>query len=116
MFTNNFYPSFQWFTGIVRDRVDPLGIGRLRVSIFGYYDGIADKDLPWAYVLLPTNGTKSFSSPELGDWVMGFFLDGQSAQFPVIMGVIPGLKNNKEYQSMMANSSTTTPAVLGGGE
>jgi hypothetical protein len=29
-------------------------------------------------------------SPDLGDWVVGFFMDGESAQMPVMMGVLPG--------------------------
>jgi hypothetical protein len=28
--------------------------------------------------------------PPIGTWVVGFFLDGESAQYPIIMGAIPG--------------------------
>jgi hypothetical protein len=28
----------------------------------------------------------------LGDWIVGFFLDGENAQQPVMMGVLPGIK------------------------
>jgi hypothetical protein len=30
-------------------------------------------------------------SPRIGDWIVGFFMDGESAQAPVMMGVLPGL-------------------------
>jgi hypothetical protein len=25
------------------------------------------------------------------DWVVGFFMDGESGQYPIIMGVLPGV-------------------------
>ena len=28
----------------------------------------------------------------IGDWIVGFFLDGENAQQPVMMGVLPGIK------------------------
>ena len=38
------------------------------------------------------NGAKSFSTPKEGDYVMGFFMDGESGQFPAMLGWIPGLQ------------------------
>ena len=26
----------------------------------------------------------------INDWVLGFFLDGESAQAPIVLGVLPG--------------------------
>jgi hypothetical protein len=52
---------------------------------------LATKDLPWAHPVYPINNSKSFSAPEIGDWVIGFFMDGESAQFPVMFGVMPGM-------------------------
>jgi hypothetical protein len=48
--------------------------------------------LPWAQALIPLNNSKNFSSPRVGDWVLGFFMDAEQAQIPVMMGVLPGLK------------------------
>lgn len=97
---NNFIgkDGFIWWVGTVENRVDPLGLGRCQVRIFGWHDsGTSDldlkipvDDLPWAMPLLPLNNSKSFSAPRVGDWVVGFFFDGQAGQFPVMMGVLPG--------------------------
>ena len=56
-------------------------------------DDLSDDDLPWASVMLPvTAGTSggAHNLPQLdkGNFVYGFFLDGEDAQQPIIMGVI----------------------------
>lgn len=88
--------GFVWFIGVVEDRADPLGMGRCKLRIFGWHtDNISElpvTDLPWAQPMLPINNSKSFSSPRLGDWVVGFFMDGASAQAPIMMGVLPGIQ------------------------
>lgn len=90
--------GFVWWLGRVENRADPIGMGRLQVRIFGYHgDGspeseaaIPTKDLPWAQPVYPVNCSKSFSAPMINDWVLGFFLDGESAQAPIVLGVLPG--------------------------
>lgn len=96
---------FWWFGEVVNDR-DPLEIGRVKVRISGWYtdlegkfrDTMPDDDLPWAIVLQPTDqggqdGTgKSTGQLKPGAMVMGFFLDGQEAQQPVVMGVVRAYK------------------------
>ena len=92
---NNFagLNGFVWWVGEVEDRCDPLGLGRCRIRIFGWYgDEISTDELPWATAVYPINNSKAFSSPVIGDWIFGFFMDGESAQFPVMLGVMPGLK------------------------
>jgi hypothetical protein len=88
--------GFVWFVGVVEDRIDPLGLGRCKLRIFGWHtDNTAElptKDLPWAHPMYPINNSKSFSSPRLGDWVVGFFMDVASGQAPVMMGVLPGIQ------------------------
>ena len=42
--------------------------------------------------MYPINNSKTFSAPMIGDWIVGFFLDGENAQQPVMMGVLPGIK------------------------
>ena len=75
--------------------MDPEKMGRCRVRIYGYHTDskliLPTKDLPWAHPVYPINNSKSFSAPEIGDWVVGFFMDGESAQFPVMFGVMPGM-------------------------
>lgn len=90
--------GFIWWIGVVENRADPLGLGRCQVRIFGFHgdggpDSIANiptTSLPWAQPLYPVNNSKSFSAPMINDWVVGFFLDGESAQAPVMLGVLPG--------------------------
>jgi hypothetical protein len=95
---NNFagLNGFVWWVGEIRNRVDPLGLYRCQVRIFGWYgDEIQDKDLPWAHPMVSFNASKTFSAPSVGDWVVGFFMDSQSGQFPIMMGVLPGIKQGK---------------------
>jgi hypothetical protein len=69
---------------------------RYKVRILGYhpdnYSELSDEDLPWAGVMMPTtagSGGGGFAQSariNQGDIVVGFFLDGDDAQIPVIMG------------------------------
>jgi hypothetical protein len=71
---------------------------RYKVRIMGYHTAdnksLTDTDLPWASVMMPVtagSGSRAASqSPNLsqGDFVYGFFLDGEDAQQPIIMGVL----------------------------
>ena len=96
--------GFQWFVGVVEDRMDPKRLGRLRVRILGYHTEdlvkLPTEDLPWAHPMNPiTSATVSgvgqtpLGAVE-GTWVVGFFTDGPSAQQPVIMGTLPGVPKN----------------------
>jgi hypothetical protein len=104
--------NFIWWMGVIVNRMDPLGLGRCQVRIFGWHDDGSPEsviklplsDLPWAMPILPLNNSRTFSTPEIDDWVVGFFMDGMSGQFPVMMGVIPGYFAPNPY----ANSSIST--------
>jgi len=70
---------------------------RYKVRIMGYHTAsqadLPNEDLPWASVLLPVTAGVSgggMSTPNLrqGDFVQGYFMDGEDAQQPVIMGVL----------------------------
>jgi hypothetical protein len=91
--------GFIWWLGEVENGVDPLGVGRAQVRIFGWYgDTVTTEDLPWAMPMHSINNRYTFqplkdkfhSSDGKGDWVLGFFMDGEAAQFPIMMGVLPG--------------------------
>ena len=88
--------NFVWWVGVIENRVDPLTLGRCQVRIFGWHNEnsviLPTADLPWAQAVIPLNNSKHFSTPRLGEWVLGFFMDGEQAQIPVMMGVLPGLK------------------------
>jgi hypothetical protein len=95
--------GFRWWVGQIPPesshggQINGAGWGnRFKVRIMGYHPyntvELPNEDLPWAQCLLPTtsgtgagnNSTTVKVSP--GDSVFGFFLDGDNAQIPVIMG------------------------------
>lgn len=88
--------NFIWWVGVIENRVDPLTLGRCQVRIFGWHNEnsviLPTSDLPWAQAVIPLNNSKTSSAPRVGEWVLGFFMDGEQAQIPVMMGVLPGLK------------------------
>lgn len=99
--------GFVWWIGQVADpsvwrneksRVDSKGSWayRCKVRIIGYhtFDGsvLPDEDLPWAHILTSASdgspGQGGFGKlPQLvgGESVLGFFLDGDEAQQPVVV-------------------------------
>ena len=95
---NNFIgkDGFNWWVGVVENRIDPLQLGRCQVRIFGHHTEnkqlLPTEDLPWCLPQLPTNSSQLFSAPKEGEYVTGFFADGMSSQNPIMTGVLPGLK------------------------
>lgn len=89
--------GFVWWIGVVEDRGDPAKIGRCKVRIFGWHNPdlaeLPTADLPWAHPMLPVNNDAHFA-PKEGEFVCGFFLDGEYGQNPVIMGVLPGIPSS----------------------
>ena len=87
--------GFVWWVGVVENRNDPLKLGRCQIRIFGWHTDnlqlIPSKDLPWALPILPINDSKSFTTPVEGDYCVGFFMDGESGQFPIYFGVLPSI-------------------------
>ena len=102
---NNFVgrDGFVWWVGQIAtegswiNNTKEAGWGnRYKVRIMGYHPystaQLKDEDLPWALVMLPPGvgpgGGMVFSSVKFsqGDVVVGFFLDGDDGQVPVIMG------------------------------
>ena len=90
--------GFYWWLGVVEDRNDPLGLGRVRVRMFGHHTDnlqeVPTETLSWALPCLAPNGTMTDGTPLVGDYAFGFFTDGMSSQAPVIIGVFPGIPKN----------------------
>ena len=103
--------GFIWWIGVIENRKDPMKLGRCQIRIFGWHTEnkaqLPTKDLPWAQTLLPMNQSRTMNPPELGDWVVGFFLDGESAQFPIMMGVLPGFTPSKDDLTSFNNVTVT---------
>ena len=78
------------------DDGDDIYAFRCRVRIVGYHDcadDLPDKDLPLAHILLPPNTATTGGCGETvqyqgGEVVVGFFMDGDDAQQPVIFGTL----------------------------
>lgn len=103
-FKSNFIgrDGFRWFIAQIaptskqsKQREGGWG-NRYKVRIMGYHPfdaTIKDDDLPYAHVLMPpTSGSGAANTSEScmirqGDIVFGFFLDGDDAQLPVILGL-----------------------------
>lgn len=94
--------GFRWWIGQIPPlasmgkQVSGKGWGnRYKVRIFGYHPysevDLPNEDLPWAQCLIPTtagSGAANCSTGvqlQQGDVVLGFFLDGDNAQIPVIL-------------------------------
>jgi len=95
--------GFRWWIG----QIPPIGAqggqangagwgNRFKVRIMGYHPynttELPDEDLPWAQALIPTTSGSGAANVATdvklkpGDVVLGFFLDGDNAQVPVITG------------------------------
>ncbi len=87
---------------------------RYQVRIMGYHtadkDSLTDDQLPWATVVLPVTagggggGNAATPSLEKGNFVYGFFLDGEDGQQPVIMGILG-------YNKLMGGMEDGVPPV-----
>ena len=80
---------------------------RYRVRIMGYHtankEDLPDNELPFATIMYPvtagsgSGGASQSSNITQGSFVFGFFLDGEEAQQPVIMGLI----GYNDYQTVV---------------
>lgn len=91
--------GFSWWIGQVEDIKDPKKGGRVRVRIVGEHlrdcNVVPSDSLPWAHTMMPVttpysdNGdTGASSNLNVGNWVIGFYLDNDK-QKPIVMGSIP---------------------------
>lgn len=91
---NNLGDQFIWWMGVVENRQDPKKVGRCQVRIVGSHSenksDVPTENLPWAQVIIPVNDTASVQIKE-GDYVFGFYLDGNECQVPLIVGILPGI-------------------------
>lgn len=113
----------RWFIGeVVNVKDDALKMGRVQVRVYGIHTGdendIPEKELPWAQVMAPitqggtgntdnTNGVGNFLGLLPGARVVGFFLDGENSQAPLIMGTIP------KYEEASEGGSNINPLAKG---
>jgi hypothetical protein len=88
------FGNLVWFVGVIEDINDPLKTNRVRVRCIGFHSDnkaeIPTDTLPWAPLV---NTGLAASAPNFvnGEWVVGFFLDGNKAQSPVVWGTMTGI-------------------------
>lgn len=123
---NNLYGNggFYWFMGVVEDRQDPEFLGRCRLRIAGYHTSdktiLKTEDLPWAMPLLPMTSASMSGvgnapvGPVEGTWVFGFFMDGEEAQIPIMLGTYPGKSLPLNLLSLISQlmAALTAPLTL----
>lgn len=82
------------WVGVVEDRKDPAGTGRLKVRIVGIHPQdtslVPTSALPYAQAEASVATAHLFSGPKEGDWVTGYFINGDR-QHPMVTGVSSGL-------------------------
>ena len=98
--------GFTWFLGIVQDINDPLSCGRVKIRCIGWHSDNMNElpidNLPWAQVLMPVTSASTSSVGRSGtgllngSYVMGFFLDGENAQQPIVMGSLHGIPDGSD--------------------
>jgi len=122
--------GFQWFIGqVAPDKVwrtennQNFDNGfRAKIRILGYHPGeneaeggISDENLPWAHFLVSpqfgagNNNTGTSFALQGGEMVIGFFLDGEEAQQPVVIGSFYANYNIQDivdYKKALADGTT----------
>lgn len=114
--------AFHWFMGVVEDRKDPEKLGRCRVRVAGYHTPdksvLPTEDLPWAMPLMPITSAsmsgigQSPIGPVEGTWVLGFFIDGEDAQVPIMLGTFPGRSEPLNLLSLLQQLAAALSAPL----
>lgn len=93
---------------------DISGSNRVKVRIVGHHSRsrkeLPPEDLPWATVMMPSNAPTvrnagTIHGLENGAWVIGTFLDGESAQQPLIMGSIGITEKGQSYEDRLVKAT-----------
>jgi hypothetical protein len=116
------FGEFCWFIGVVEDREDPNKLGRVKVRVFGYHSQdtseVTKEDLPWATVMLPTNSASKKGigqapvGMQVGTHVVGFFLDSENAQVPMIMGTLVGMPDEEPDTNKLVRGEQLDETII----
>lgn len=117
--------GFRWWLGIVEDIRDPKKLGRVKVRIINEHDDqVVTEDMDWAHIMMPStsacvDGVGDSPNLAIGSRVVGFFMDGNEKQMPMIMGsfpTIPGNDDNRHSLSWLHRGQNTITKDLKGPE
>jgi len=90
---NQFFGNYR---GEVIRTDDPLKAGRVKVNIFGVYDGFKEEDIPWAIYADSFMGGSTKAGgiivPEVGAHIWCFF-EGGNHHYPVYWAGAPAMKD-----------------------
>ena len=86
------------YFGLVKDIIDPLKLGRVKVSVYNLHDNIKTKDLGWSQVMMPgntpaINGIGHSVNLAVGSLVCGIFKDNKQQEF-IMIGSLPTKTNS----------------------
>lgn len=119
MSENFSFGGFVWWVGVVEDINDPEKLGRVRVRVHGYHTKslgeLQTGQLMWATVVHPTTSAavSGLGTSPTGllpsTNVIGFFMDGEDAQVPVVFGAIGGKPESKATNEGFNDPSGTFP-------
>ena len=117
--------GFRWFIGKVEDRNDPLEMGRVKVRIYNVHSSkksvAPTSEIPWATVMGSVYSASldgvgiAPTGMAVGTTVIGFFLDAASANYPIVIGTMGGLKealngeSNVPKESIGVNAANKDP-------
>lgn len=94
--------GFRWFIGVVEDINDPKLLGRVKVRIINEHDDkVQTDDIDWAHIMMPTtsacvDGVGDSPNLTVGSRIIGFFMDGNEKQMPMILGSFPTIPDNDD--------------------
>lgn len=90
------FDPMNW-VGIIENAHDPLNIGMYKVRIIGLHSPNVEEspvdNLPWAHAVVPLSAGNTTSIAREGEWVVGYFLDPDTLQYPIIVGILPGIQS-----------------------
>lgn len=115
--------GFIWFFGVVEAVDDPLQVGRVRVRIHRHHNpdkGALPVDaLPWASVMQPIQSAAdkgigwSPTGINVGTVVVGFFMDGNEKQLPMVLGTIAGVPEENDVNKLALGTNTIDKSPVG---
>lgn len=111
------FDRFVWFMGVVEDMTnDPSKLGRAKVRCIGIHtpdkDELPTHALPWAYPLAPITQAGMLPTYKVGDWVVGFFLDGELCQQPMLCWVMPSVPQSGGLFKKLVKTAIKTQTGL----
>lgn len=123
--------NVRWFVGVVVDVNDPLKLDRVKVRIHGLHTGnellsnkaekvrIANDDLPWAQVVIPStepgvSGLGLNAQLKNRAQVFGVFLDGKDSQHPLVLGSIPKIESESNLTTEIVTETPNSDLTLTG--